>query len=323
MQTHFNHYNSMNYVEIAELVSREYFKLGTHAQVANKCQVSVATINQIHNERWNKVGDNMWRKVAAALDWRPNGWNIVETGNTKLLHKVFDDSKKMSLWMAVSSPAGSSKTTSAKSYSSMHSQHVYYLECERWHKSTFVRMLGRSIGLNVTSHKDADQVLFEIIKFFAKSADERPLLILDQVDKLHEAAMGLLIPIFNGLEDKMGCVIMGVGHLQKLIQNNVRKQNMGWDEIESRFGRTYIGTYGAIRQDVTRIAKGNGLNNKDMIEGIWKECQPETVVVGTQKITVVKDMRRLKRCIQNRLLVLGDMQGDISNKKEKPVPVFT
>jgi plasmid maintenance system antidote protein VapI len=79
-----------HYGEIVELIQKEKTALGSFSAVANKCGVSDASISKMVNGQWEKM-DNMFRKVAAALDWRPAGWQDVETTNTRLLHQLFQD----------------------------------------------------------------------------------------------------------------------------------------------------------------------------------------------------------------------------------------
>lgn len=309
-------FTEMNYVEIRELVLLEMERLKTQSAVATKCDVSTASINLIINEKWNGVKDGIWRKVAAALDYRPDGWVTVETADTRLLFDVFDDAKDYRFWMAVSSPAGSSKTTSAKAYASTKaSKYVYYLECERWHKKTFVYKLANSLGISAVWTDSPDTMLDKVISFFQKQADRKPLLILDQFDKLHENSISTLIPLFNGCDDKMAVVIMGVGHLKKIFQSNVSRNKMFWDELESRFARTYITTYGVSKKEVALIARANGLNESDAIRQVWDECNPTQITYEGRTLKVVKDMRLLKRRIQVKIL---HMRRQKRNMPEMP-----
>lgn len=303
----------MHYQEIADLVRRELARLGTQQKVSVRCNVSAATINLILNNNWEGVRENMWRTVAAALDWRPKGWQVVETANTRLLHQVFSDAKEKSLWIAVSAPAGSSKTCSAKTFAALNRENVFYVECDEWSKGFFLKKFAQTLGISHMGCGTYYYLLEEIIAFFQKKTNERPLIILDQIDKLSDQAMRTLIPLFNGLEDKVGCVIMGVGHIKKRIRRNVENQNCGWDEIESRFGRTYLATPGATLTDVKSICAGNGLEDPATIKLIWEEIWAEEKAKNTiagRDVKVIKDMRRLKRCIQRELLIMSETRHE-------------
>lgn len=294
--------NVMNYVEIRELVLREIDRLKTQTAVANKCDVSPASISLIVNENWNGVKDPIWRKVGAALGWRNDNWQVVETNDVRLLFQTFDDAKQWRWWTAVSAPAGSQKTTAAKAYANQNAgNHVYYLECERWYRGSFVPKLAQSLGIAQSYRDSNDKLLAQIIEYFQKIADKRPILILDQFDKLHHNAIGDLLPLFNGCEGKMALVVMGVGHLRKIFKQNVQRQNIFWDELESRFARTYITTYGVTQKEVGQIARANGLNDTNAIKKVWNECNPQVATFQGTNFKVVKDMRLLKRRIEIEL----------------------
>lgn len=302
--------NPMFYSEIRDLVKDEIKRLGSQAKVAIKCDVSPATISLIVTDSWDGVREGMWRKVAASLDWRPQGWQVVETSNTRYLYSILADAQKSSLWLALSDIAGAGKTTGARSYAAQNRENTYYIECDEWNKGEFVKRFAKSLGISHIGCGSYYDLLDKIVVEFQQKAQDRPLIIVDQADKLRDAAFRCLIPLFNGLEDKAGCVIIGVGHLSKRIRRNAQLQTCGFDEIESRFGRRYINLPGNTRNDVAQICRGNGIDDNETIKRIWTEVwgdEKSRHAVGGREIPVVKDMRRLKRCVQRELLNLSEM----------------
>ena len=300
------------YAEISQLVEVEYNRLGSNRKVGIKCGVSEATISLIRRKsKWPDVSDDIWRKVGARLDYRPDSWRIVETRNTRTLHQYFEDAKTKSWWMMVSSPAGSSKTTAAKTYAFLNSHRsVFYLECDEWSRGHFLRKFAQSMGISYNNTDKIYDILDRIIEQLQVRAEHRPLVILDQADKLYEQAFRQLIPLFNGLEDKLGLVIMGVGHIQKKIMSGVAYQKCGYDEIESRCGRKYLSVPGATMKDVKNILTANGIMDKATHGRIWKELEPTRVMYNKQELNVVTDMRRLKRVAQREQLRLKDRKEE-------------
>ena len=98
-----------------------------------------------------------------------------------------------------------------------------------------------------------------------------PMLILDEADKLSPEALRLLIPLYNELEEHISVVMAGTEHLKKHMRNGVIYRKKGYDELESRFGRSYFSLLGATKEDVRKIAEANGY--KGDIAPLWEACE--------------------------------------------------
>lgn len=305
--------SKMHYEGIVELINRETEKLGSASKVATKCAVSNATISNMVNGKWELVRPNMWATVATALDWRPaKAWVRVETNTMKLHHQVFADAKAESMWQIICDPAGMGKTTSAKTFAAREFQDTFYLECDEWTRGHFLKKLAQSLGIPTNTAHNYYELLEEITAFLKKKAatGSKVLVILDQADKLYDQAVRTLIPIFNDTEDKCAVVLIGVEHLRKRINRNVKNAQCGWDEVASRFGRKYIGAAGADRSDVANICHANGIEDAETIKLIWGELwdmEKARTTINGKDTRVIRDMRRLKRCIQRELLLKAEM----------------
>lgn len=289
--------------EIALLIEQEKERLGSYAKVATKCDVSEATISLIKNGKLDEVRGGAWLKISNALGWKPEGWQIVEITNTRILHQVYTDAKKASLFMAVSHRAGSGKTASSKSYVSASKAGVYLLQSREWSKREFLLNLCRALGIDPgRGYISGDDMTMKVIEFFKARTRFRPLLIIDEADKLRPAALRSLIPIYNELEEQLGLVIMGTDNLEKETKRGVRFDKKGFDELDSRFGRNFIHLLGATATDVAAICEANGITDKKLQADIFKECEPRKVMLQNRDHTVVEDLRRVKRAIQRELL---------------------
>lgn len=297
--------NNLQRSEVIALINQEKERLGSYRAVANKAGISDATISQMVNQKWEQIADNMWLKVAAAVGWKPQGWVLTEITNTKILYSVFRDAKTKSAFFAVSHRAGSGKTASAKSFAETeYRSGVYFLQCREWGRNGFLQNLCQELGIDPgRGYMSADDLLQKVIRFFQDRVNMKPLLIIDEADKLRPAALRALIPMYNNLEGQLGLVILGTDNLEKEIKRGVKYNLKGMDEIDSRFGRNFIHLYGANKADVQRICEANGLTNKTLAAAIFTECEPRQVKIGDNQYSMmIEDLRRLKRCIEREQL---------------------
>ena len=120
------------------------------------------------------------------------------------------------------------------------------------------------------------------------------------------AAFRKLIPLYNRTEHRLGCVLAGTENLHKEIARGVRNNTKGYDEIDSRLGRSYIELPGATEQDVKEICTANGLDDATA-DRIWNEVDKiKRYVKVTNKrgetkeknLFFCEDLRRLMRLVK-------------------------
>lgn len=289
--------------QIVDAINREIKALGSANKASVKCEVSNATISNMVNGNWDLIKVEMWMKVAGKLNVQFSGWQVAETTNLRMMWQVLTDAKEKSLFIPVSYKAGSGKSEGIKQFALAHSESVYALKADEWAKKEFLIALALSIGIEIPKGAFSAYVLgSKIADFFNERAFMKPLLIIDEFDKLKDPAKRWVISFFNRIEDKAGLVIAGTEHLEKEIKKGVRLQKQGYDEIDSRFGRKYIHLIGATQKDLELICQANGITDKSKAAEIFKECNPVPIVLDKKEFKVVEDMRRVKRVIQRELL---------------------
>lgn len=297
--------------EIKLLVVENIEHLGGQRATATKAGVSPATISQIVNNNWELIGDNMWLKIAAALGQRNDGWALVDDiFNTRVLDTTFTDAKAHSMMMCISHKAGSGKTAGSRLFFEKNKRsQVYYIHCREWSVKQFLSELCRTLGIDMPrGYVSTDKLLAEIVEFFLVRAQHKPLLIVDEADKLKGSALRTLIPLYNETEDRLGIAILGTENLSDEIKRGVRYNKKGYDEIDSRLGRQFIRLYGASKSDVAKICHANGIKDKQQQDSIWQECQPKDVNLGGKFIPMIDDLRRLKRIVLRELMVVTNTQ---------------
>ncbi len=290
--------------EIVKAIHKESKRLGSNNKVANHCDVSGAMISQMVKHNWEKISTGMWQKVAGKLHVNFSGWQIAQTSNFKMLFQVFNDAKTEKLFIPVSNKAGSGKSAVANTFADLYSDDaVYHIHAREWAKREFIYNLMKLVGIDRPKGAiTIDELGQKVIDFFEERSHLNPLLIINEADKLKAPALRFLIPFSNALEDKVGLVLLGTENLKKEIKNGVRLNRKGYDEIDSRLGRNYITLIGATKTDVQKICDINGIKDRTIQNDIFKECNPISKVVNKSQVTVVEDMRRVKRSIKRELL---------------------
>ena len=268
-------------IQTVEALEKFIVQKGSQNQVAAGMPgVSAATLSQMRNHNWDLIADEMWRKVAKYVGVAASGWNYVPTRNSVELELFFNDSQKDSLVIAITGKSGAGKSETAKKYES-ENKNVFLLSCnEYWDKRWFLRELLSKMG------KDhAGMTLPEMMHkavLMLKSL-EKPIIILDEADKLADNVLLFFITLYNALEDHCGIVLMATNFLEKRIRRGVAMEKKGYREIYSRVGLRFIELENTSYSDVEKICNANGIEDPATIRAISKDCDG--------------DVRRVRRLI--------------------------
>lgn len=303
---------------ILAAVEAEIERLGSAAKVATKVGLNDAYISMMRNGKWNgTLKDEHWHQVAQILGVSLSGWQMVDITNTRIIYQVLSDAKNGSMFMAVSNFAGSGKTAACRSYSEANStMGAYYFQVEHgdMNRGDFLRRLANALGIDTRGagpqYQSSSRLADAIIEFFVKRFDQRPLLIIDEADKLTDKAKRFFISLYNAVEGRMGCVILGTDNLEKQIKRGVQFATNGMDEIDSRFGRRFIHLRGVTSKECNEICKANGITDPEVQKAIFNECEPVSAMNGAGRTErVIKDIRPLRRKIERELLKLEPVEA--------------
>lgn len=253
---------------------------GSQTKAATSLGVSSATISQILNDKTKLVADEMWRRIKAAMNTNPAEWKIVETTDYKIMQSIMSDAQEQSLVMAVTGSAGSGKSLATKVYRG-ENKNVLLIRCaEHWNRKYFLSNLLKSMGHDhsgLTVAMMMEQVIERL------HAMDKPLIIMDEADKLTDQVLYFFITIYNDLEDHCGILMCATNHLEKRIRKGLNINKKGYNEIYSRIGRKFITLNGVSSSDVYQLCIANGIEDKSLIKDIYKDSQ--------------YDFRRVKRRI--------------------------
>lgn len=251
----------------------------SQAYVAGKAQVSTAVISKLVNNDLTHISDALLNKIQSNLKIDPN-WNIAITANLEEVYNHCYNAQNEGLYLCISDRAGKGKTNGFEYYDRKN-DNVFHIECQKsWTTKIFVKQLLIALG------KKAQGTTWEMLEEFDRAIRniDNGLLIFDQADHLKEPQFNMIMDFTNDYKGRLGIIISGVKHLERRMRKGVQKEKGSYDELESRFGRTYIEIDPISLKDVTKICFANGLEDPGAIQTIYDTCGG--------------DLRRVKRSVQ-------------------------
>lgn len=255
--------------------------MGGQNKAANSLKnVSAAMVSQMLNNNWEKISNEMWRNVAAQIGYSDNEWNAVETSDYKLMKRLLTEAQANSLVMAITGNAGSGKSFATRHY--METNNRAFLLCcnEYWNRKLFLQELLAAMGRDY-SGSTVGEMMHECVISLKKM--DRPIVILDEADKLSDQVLYFFITLYNQLEDHCGIILCATSHLEKRISRGCKLNKKGYNEIYSRIGRKFIKLKGTTARDISSICEANGVLDKEEISDIIQDSE--------------SDLRRVKRRI--------------------------
>lgn len=294
-------------------------RLGAQSKVADKCGISTTALSLWLSGKYGANTGSMDKKIAKALGYRESDWVTVENvKNFRTVKFVFEQCREVSMWMAISSNAGSGKTRSLEHiFNTDLSGSVVLIQAEEWAAHQFLeRLHGKLTNVPLKGYVPNNELLDKVISLL-NEMDGRPILVIDEADKLKPSALRQLIPVYNRTEERLGCVLSGTENLQKEIKAGVRKKLKGYDEIDSRLGRSYISLDGATERDVHAICEANGVTGEASKLAVWSEVEKVEKLVKVRtakgereaKVLHCEDFRRLRRLITREKLLNKTNEG--------------
>jgi DNA transposition AAA+ family ATPase len=263
---------------IADQLNNYVGKVGSQNRASKLLNgVSVATISNILSQKWESIADDMWRNIDKQTS--SQHWITADTVPSKLLRDLFEDARQHSNVFGICADAGSGKTKVSEEIKLQDA--VYVVSCnEFFNRKTFLAELLQAMGKDSGGYT-VNEMMQTIIKNIL--AADRPLLVLDEADKLSDQVLYFFISLYNKLEDKCGIVMMATDHLEKRIERGLRLNKKGYKEIYSRLGRKFLHLPRITKKDVEAVVTANGITDKEKISIIWNESEG--------------DLRRVKRLV--------------------------
>lgn len=293
-------------------------KLGSYSKVAEKAGISDTTLSLIKSGKYGANEDQILQKIASTIDFKQSSWVLVpEIGNYKSIEYALQSAKSESMWIMISNKAGSGKTGTLENiYNKDTTGSIFFIQAEEWSGRQFLmKLIKITTGENILKgkYKNNTELIQIIADFFNEKQFLNPVLIIDETDKLKPNALGVLVPIFNKTEDRLGLIASGTENLEKEIKAGVRLAKKRYDEIDSRFGRNFLSLNGITEDECYKICSANGIIEPFTQSQIWIELEPikKNVKVKTTKgekekqVYFAEDLRRLKRIVKRELIKIN------------------
>lgn len=278
---------------------------GSAAEIARKCGISGTALSQFRSGKYGANDDSLAQTIATGLRYKENDWVVVENVTSyKQIALTFLSAKQEQLWMAISNKAGSGKTKTLEDlYLRSADDSVTYIQCREWSARQFLLELTEiTVGKSKNKqYRTIDTLIDILISYFNDKSFKKPILIIDEADKLKPAALRTLIPLHNETEYRLGALLAGTENLEKEIKRGVNSEKKGYDEIDSRLGRTFIHLSGATQSEVIAICAANGVSDKNDQDDIWDQVDKELKQINKKKdkkVLYTEDFRRLMRLIK-------------------------
>lgn len=280
---------------IREAAAAYVARYSSQNKAANSLKgISNGTLSTILNRKWDNISDAMWLRLQAQVSGR-QGWTLCETTAYRSLMIYMQDAQANANVIWVTGPAGIGKSTAAREYCGTH-RDVFLLCCsEDMTRADFVRELASVIGVNTQGLKVRETLQAIIRELRTK---EMPLLIFDEGDKLTDSVLHYFVSLYNALEDLCGMVFLSTDYIQKRISRGVQACKKGYDEIDSRICRRFVGLTLVNSNEVAAICRANGLEDESAIEAVKQEAAACRNDLRRVKKSIHKELRKLSQSNQ-------------------------
>lgn len=241
-------------------------------KLAVKAGISAGTLSQMINGKWELIKDEMWNKVRINLGIQ-FGWQTGETVNYRLLKDLLKTVQMESSTVCISHNAGAGKTHSYKDYAKDNPLVIYVEVMRYWTKTRYVKELVRAAGLD--DNGTTDTLIERFIDYIKKCSTGivKPLVIIDQMDKLGERSFDLVIDIHDSVYKECGFLLSGVPALKKRIESGCRFDKIGYRELKSRINSNYIALPPFSIEDVKNICEANGVQDEEYSHFVYNNSQ--------------------------------------------------
>lgn len=256
-------------------------KVGSQNQASKQLSsVSNATISNILADKWDNISDAMWISLQKQVSIRGHEWHILnDTKRMVQLQTVYRDAQAYSEVFCVVAPEGSGKTEPSKQFAE--NENVYLVKCkEHLNRKTFLGDLLTAMGKDSGGYT-VYEMMAVVLETILRA--EKPVIILDEADKISDQVLYFFITIYNETEGKCGLVLQATDHLKKRIQKGVSINKKGYKEIFSRIGRKFVELPQNSFEELKRIA---------MVNGVDDELEAVRIVNDSDS-----DIRRIKRLV--------------------------
>lgn len=278
----------MNKAEIKKMFEEKCERLGlSQERAAVQAGSKGSTVSAVFSGKYGADDTAIYKLLAAWVGYDEN-WRVVPTRNFQFVTRTLDEARKTSEMFMLIGDAGCGKSEAQKQYAQSNKNSFRICCDEFWGRNEFIAEILKQMGKSGDGYNLAqkvDLIASTLIQL------ERPLLMIDEFDKLSNQVIHLLIGLYNRLEGRCGITISATDHLEQRFQRGLKFNRKGYKELWSRCGRKPIQLLKTTEKDVKMVCLANGIDNDFHVSQIISECEG--------------DMRRIKRYKQKMELDLA------------------
>lgn len=254
--------------------------------------ISEATVVQITKGNWEQISAAMWRTVGKQVGWQQRKQELVATKVYGAIYHYLATAQEHGESMFIIGHEGLGKTETSKEYTRT-KPNAYYLECASyWNKKYFLLELLRAMGRD-GSGMNVFELMDEALRYLRQQ--DRPLIILDEVDKLRDEVLQFFITLYNKLHGICGVVWLSTDAIIKRLKRGMDSKKSGFAEIYSRLGRRPIELPRHGSACLRKVITGYGITNEEEVHRILNTCEG--------------DLRRISREYLRSILNTNQQQG--------------
>ena len=261
---------------------REYCTAqGGQNKAANTLKgVSAATISKILNGDWDTIAEGMWHNVSKQIGSSAEGWSLVSTSVYDELTELLECAQTDSQVMAIVGSAGCGKSATIRQYASTHDEVTAIVCSEYQNRTSWLSAVMEAMGLDPRGLSVAEKI-GQIVRRLKRA--NKPLLILDEADKMSDQVLYFFVTLYNELEGHCGVVLCATQYLDKRLVRGLRSGRKGYEEVYSRIGRQCIQLSVLSPEDISLVCVANGITGDRKVRKIADEAEC--------------DLRRVRRAV--------------------------
>lgn len=240
-------------------------RYGSQSKAAKALKMSGAMVSQMLTGVWEAIADQQWHQAAAGIGYKEERWEAVETSDFRTLTAILADAKDNALVMAITGSAGSGKSFACRLFAETRPGTVVVSCDSYWSRKDLIEELLTAMGEDTAGLTLAALTRKAVRRL---RMTDRPLVILDEADKLSDRVLNAFITLYNQLEGICGIVLIATSHLEKKLLSGVRHNKQGYNEIWSRLGRKCVALSGVTAQDIVLVCQANGVDDEKAIDAI-------------------------------------------------------
>ena len=261
---------------------REYCAAqGGQNKAANTLKgVSAATISKLLNGDWDTIAEGMWHNVSKQIGSSAEGWSLVSTSVYDELTELLECAQTDSQVMAIVGSAGCGKSATIRQYASTHDEVTAIVCSEYQNRTSWLSAVMEAMGLDPRGLSVAEKI-GQIVRRLKRA--DKPLLILDEADKMSDQVLYFFVTLYNELEGHCGVVLCATQYLDKRLVRGLRSGRKGYEEVYSRIGRQCIQLSVLSPEDISLVCVANGITGDRKVRKIADEAEC--------------DLRRVRRAV--------------------------